>query len=132
MGDVGSLLLGFVFGGMVVMLSDSLLDFICLTSFLFPFYADELTTMAVRLKDRDNFLQPHRRHLYQLLANEKKIPHWKVSTLYGMLQLAIGLSVLFFRNEGWPLVLLCLGFYFIAFTAVGYFLRTSLASRSVG
>ncbi len=40
MGDVGSILLGFVFAGMVVFLSRNLLDFICMAGFLFPFYAD--------------------------------------------------------------------------------------------
>jgi len=48
LGDVGSILIGFVFAGMVVWLSKNLLDFICLAAFLFTFYADELTTMIVR------------------------------------------------------------------------------------
>ena len=47
MGDVGSVLLGFVFAGVVILLSKSFLDYVCLASFLFPFYADELITMAV-------------------------------------------------------------------------------------
>ncbi|MFC1825627.1 UDP-N-acetylmuramyl pentapeptide phosphotransferase, partial [Thermodesulfobacteriota bacterium] len=37
MGDVGSIFLGFIFAGMVVQLSRSTLDFICVASFLFPF-----------------------------------------------------------------------------------------------
>ena len=76
MGAVGSILLGFVFAGMVIWLSRSLFDFIVLAAFLFPFYADELTTMIVRLKDGDRLTRPHRKHLYQLLANEMGIPHW--------------------------------------------------------
>ena len=44
MGDVGSVLLGFVYAGLVVGLSYSLNDFMVLCAFLFPFYADELTT----------------------------------------------------------------------------------------
>ena len=48
MGDVGSIHLGFVFAAMVVVLSKSLLGLICLASFLFPFYADELSTRVVR------------------------------------------------------------------------------------
>ena len=75
MGDVGSILLGFVFAAMVVVLSKSFLDFVCLWSFIFPFYADELSTMAVRIKDGENLLRPHRRHLNQLLANEKGIAY---------------------------------------------------------
>lgn len=42
MGDVGSVLLGFVFAQMVILLSKGLLDFVCLISFIFPFYADEI------------------------------------------------------------------------------------------
>jgi len=51
MGDVGSVLLGFVYAGLVVGLSHSLNDFVVLCAFLFPFYADELTTLYVRIKD---------------------------------------------------------------------------------
>jgi hypothetical protein len=57
--------------------------------------ADELTAMVVRLKDGENLTRPHRRHLYQMWANEKHLPHWQVSVLYGPIQLGIGLSVIF-------------------------------------
>jgi len=60
MGDVGSILLGFVFAGMVVFLSRNLLDFICMAGFLFPFYADELTTMMIRIRDGEKLSKPHR------------------------------------------------------------------------
>ena len=106
MGDVGSVLLGFVYAGLVVGLSYSLNDFMVLCAFLFPFYADELITLGVRIRDEkdvsrkgakarrnkdrkrtvDMVMQPHRKHLYQLLANEMGIEHWKVSVGYGALQ----------------------------------------------
>ena len=66
MGDVGSILLGFVFAGLVVTLSRNYLEMVCFTALLFPFYADELTTMAVRLRNHENLTQSHRRHLYQI------------------------------------------------------------------
>lgn len=128
MGDVGSILLGFVFAGMVVWLSRSFLDFVCLASFLFPFYADELTTMVVRLKDGENLTRPHRRHLYQLLANERGIAHWKVSGVYGVLQLIIGLSVLAIRPLGIVAILFLLGAYFGGFTLVSYNTRLKVDS----
>jgi len=126
MGDVGSILIGFLFGGMVVLLSNSFLDFICLASFLFPFYADELTTMVVRIKDRENLLRPHRRHLYQLLANEKGIAHWKVSVGYGLIQLIVGLGVLGVRPFGIPAVIVLLVFCFAAFASVSFLVRKNL------
>ena len=128
MGDVGSVLLGFVFASLVVLLSKSFLDFFCLASFLFPFYADELTTMAVRLKDGENLLKPHRRHLYQLLANEHNIPHWKISTGYGVWQLVVGLSILLVKSFGIIAVLSVLTFYFSSFVMVSIAVRRRLAA----
>lgn len=126
MGDVGSILLGFVFAGMVVWLSRSLLDFICLAAFLFPFYADELTTMIARLRDGENLTRPHRRHLYQLLANEGNISHWKVAVGYGIVQLAVGVSVLIVRPFGSIMVLSLLVVYFGGFALLNFRFRKRL------
>jgi len=127
MGDVGSILLGFVFAGMVTILSKNILDFICLTSFLFPFYADELSTMVVRIKDGENLLRPHRRHFYQILANEYEVAHWKVSIGYGLAQLFVGLSVLWFRHLGDIAVIFGLAAFFCVFVALSYTVRRRLA-----
>lgn len=129
-GDVGSILLGFVFAGMVIALSKGFLDFVCLTSFLLPFYADEFTTMAVRIRDGENLLRAHRRHLYQLLANEMGIPHWKVSSGYGMLQLAVGVSILLVKDMGSIAVISMLAIYFGAFAGVGFAVRKKVEQRS--
>lgn len=126
MGDIGSILLGSVFGSIVFLSSFTLLDFFCTVSFLFPFYADELTTMAVRLKDREKLFQPHRRHLYQLLANEKGFAHWKVSVGFGLLQLIVGLSILGVKPWGLLPVFALLGFYFTIFVMISYFVRESI------
>ncbi len=126
MGDVGSILLGFVFASMVIWLSNNFLDFVCLAAFLFPFYADELTTMVVRLKEGEKLTRPHRRHLYQLLANEFGISHWKVSVGYGVVQLVIGISVLLLRNFGILVVFLLLVGYFSGFIVTTWAVRTRL------
>jgi Fuc2NAc and GlcNAc transferase len=126
MGDVGSILLGFVFAGSAVLLSKTCLYFVCLTSFLFPFYADELTTMVVRIKDGENLLRPHRKHLYQLLANEKGVAHWKVSVGYGLFQLLVGLTVLSLKSFGILVILSIIVGYFAAFTVVSSFTRRSV------
>jgi Fuc2NAc and GlcNAc transferase len=44
MGDIGSVLLGFLFACMSVIFSETLLEFTILAGFLFPFYADEVIT----------------------------------------------------------------------------------------
>ena len=125
MGDVGSVLLGFVYAGLVVGLSHSLNDFVVLCAFMFPFYADELTTEFVRLRDGENLLKPHRRHVYQLLANEMGIAHWKVSVGYGVLQLLVGLAVLGIRGYGTVVVLGFLGVCFLGFWGFGCWVRRS-------
>ena len=117
MGDVGSILLGFVFAGIVVSISKTFLDFITHAAFLFPFYADELTTMMIRIRDGERLSQPHRRHLYQLLANERGIAHWKVSAGYWIFQLFVGMNVLMLRSFGVFVVL-----FFITTCFAGFFL----------
>jgi len=129
MGDVGSILLGFVFAAMVALLSTSFLEFVCLASLLFPFYADEWTTMAVRISDRENLLKPHRRHLYQLLANELGIAHWKVSAGYGILQVVVGACVLSAMPWGHPGVWTVLVIFFSMFVGINYIVRTRLVKN---
>ena len=135
MGDVGSVMLGFVYAGMVVGLSYSLNDFMVLCAFLFPFYADELTTLYARIKENGRreagawkkmagmLARPHRRHLYQLLANEMGIDHWKVSTGYGVLQILVGIGALALRGYGNLAIVIFLGCCFAGFAAVSCFVR---------
>ncbi|NLD37450.1 MAG: UDP-N-acetylmuramyl pentapeptide phosphotransferase [Desulfatiglans sp.] len=123
MGDVGSILLGFVFASFVVMLSRSFLDFICLAGFLFPFYADEFVTMFVRLKAGENLLKAHRRHFYQILVNEMGIAHWKISVGYSALQLIVGLCILLIKPFGIIPVFGLLLFFFAGFVFANYFIR---------
>jgi Fuc2NAc and GlcNAc transferase len=115
MGDVGSILLGFLFAASVILMSKTLLDFLCLIGLLFPFYADELTTMIIRLKAGESLLCAHRRHIYQILVNQMKYPHWKISSLYAVVQLCFAGCVLFLRNYGLAVVL---GWFAISFCGV--------------
>ena len=61
---------------------------------------DELITMAIRIRGGENLLHAHRRHLYQLLANEKGIAHWKISAGCEIFYLDTGLSVPALRPFG--------------------------------
>jgi Fuc2NAc and GlcNAc transferase len=115
MGDVGSILLGFVYAGLVLTLSRNYLEMVCFAALLFLFYADELTTMAIRLRNRENLTRSHRRHLYQLLVNELGIAHWKISSAYAAAQLAIGAGVLIAYSCGWRAVLIFLAACFVCF-----------------
>ena len=130
MGDVGSILLGFVFAGMVVLLSKNIMDCICLIAFLFPFYADELTTMVVRIRDGSNLSIPHRKHIYQLLANEMGVSHWKISFAYGIFQICIGISMLFVRDFGINALLVLLFLFCAVFTLSSYAIRYKVSIKN--
>ncbi len=126
MGDVGSILLGFVFAALVITLSRNYLEMACFAALLFPFYADELTTIAVRLQDKENLAKPHRRHLYQILANEKGIAHWKVTLIYAAVQLAIGVAVLICFVYGARPVILFLTASFLVFALISRHIRRKI------
>jgi UDP-N-acetylmuramyl pentapeptide phosphotransferase/UDP-N-acetylglucosamine-1-phosphate transferase len=123
MGDTGSILLGSGFACLVYLASSTFLDFVSMASFLFLFYADTLSTMFVRWIDGERLTQAHRRHLYQLLANEKGIPHWQVSLGFALLQLIVGLSVILARPCGTIKIIMMLWFYFTIFIMTSYSLR---------
>jgi Fuc2NAc and GlcNAc transferase len=100
LGDVGSILLGFVFACLIIALSENIMDFFIMAGFLAPLYFDELFTMVVRIRSKDSLIEPHRKHIYQVLVNEACIAHWKISLGYGLMQLIIGLFVISIKPKG--------------------------------
>ena len=120
MGDVGSVLLGFLFAVLVLVMAKTFWEFALLASFMFPFYADELITMAERIKDGWSLTKPHRRHLYQVLANEAGISHWKVSLGYGVFQLSAGIVFWKALEKGVVFFILSLVFAAIIFLFANY------------
>ncbi|MCJ7772774.1 MAG: glycosyltransferase family 4 protein [Desulfobacterales bacterium] len=100
MGDVGSVLLGFLFASWVLWFSQTLLEFVALVSFLFPFYADELSTLIVRIKDGDRLTKAHRRHIYQILVNQAGLSHVIVTLFYGFIQIVVAILAWLVMREG--------------------------------
>ena len=115
MGDVGSIFLGFVFASFVVKLSTNIGIFLCLVMFLSTFYADAIVTIFYRWRRGEDLMKAHRSHLYQYMSNELKIPHWKVSTVYALVQLIFGLFALFAYRKGLIWQLTVLGAFSILF-----------------
>ncbi len=118
MGDVGSASLGFLFSILMIGMAQSILDFLVMAGFLTPFYFDELFSMWIRLRQKQSLLVPHRKHVYQLMANEFGMEHWKISLSYGLLQAAMGEAVIFLSSFGIMSVLAfygCTGICFICF-----------------
>ena len=86
--------------------------------------------MFVRLKDKESLLRPHRRHLYQILSNEYRVAHWKVSLGYGVAQFVIGASILGLKNAGLMVVFVLIILYFFGFSLFSFFIRRNLLKRS--
>lgn len=63
--------------------------------FLAIYGVDPLLTLCHRIYLHENLLTPHRRHLFQLLANEGGYSHLQVSTAYAILQLLITAGLIF-------------------------------------
>ncbi|MDZ7696541.1 MAG: hypothetical protein U5R49_06325 [Deltaproteobacteria bacterium] len=74
-------------------------------------------------------MTPHRRHVYQLLANEMGIAHWKVSVGYGVLQAVVGLGALGLRGYGTGILVGYLGAWFVGFWGFGGWVRSRSAPR---
>lgn len=106
MGDAGSVFLGFLFASLTLKMASGPLAFLSFAAFLGMFYADAISTIAVRAARGEDILRAHRGHLYQYLANELSIPHWKVSLGYASAQaLAGALAILLYSMSASPYLL---------------------------
>ena len=118
LGDVGSILLGSVFACLMITLSDNVTDFMIMAGFLMGFYFDEIFTVVIRVRSGDPLITPHRKHIYQLLANELAVSHWKIAFLYGVVQLCVGLSAIYAGLTNLFFLLLVYLLYCFLFTVV--------------
>ena len=94
MGDIGSMGIAFWVVALIglLMMKTGEIKWIL---FLAVYGVEVISTILERLKLKENIFEAHRRHLYQLLANEKKISHLKVSILYATVQLIVNAIVIF-------------------------------------
>ena len=116
-GDVGSVSIAFILlflqGKLIIQTGD--FSWIVLLS---VYGVDSVLTIIHRLMLHENIGLPHRKHLYQLMANELKIPHVVVSSVYMAVQATIIIGYLFCLNHGYlylSVVVLLLGLVYICF-----------------
>lgn len=93
-GDVGSVgiafILLFAIGRLVVMTGD-----VTYLIFLLVYGVDGCLTICHRILLHENLGEAHRKHAYQLMANELKMSHVTVSLLYMAIQLAVSLGFIY-------------------------------------
>ena len=110
-GDVGAVSISFI---ILFALGRKIFDTgdVCYLMFLAVYGVDTVLTIIHRILLHEHLGQAHRKHAYQLMANELKMPHVLVSAIYMVLQLAVSAGLLFLPVNHYVysvavLVLLC-------------------------
>ena len=93
-GDVGSIGIAFIILFMIGQLIMKTGDVTYLI-FLLVYGVDGCLTICHRIMLHENLGEAHRKHAYQLMANELKIGHVKVSLLYMGIQTAVSLGFIY-------------------------------------
>lgn len=93
-GDVGSIGIAFIMlfllGNVIIKTED-----ITWLIFLLVYGVDGCLTIVHRIMLHENLGEAHRKHAYQIMANELKIGHVKVTLLYMAMQLAVSLGFIY-------------------------------------
>ena len=112
-GDVGSIGIAFIMlfllGNVIIKTED-----ITWLIFLLVYGVDGCLTIIHRIMLHENLGEAHRKHAYQIMANELKIGHVKVTLLYMAMQLAVSLGFIYLC----PNTALCHWMYLIGAFAV--------------
>ena len=93
-GDVGSVAIAFIILFLLAKLIITTQNVIYIL-FLLIYGLDSVWTIIRRLFRRENIFEAHRSHLYQFYANENKTNRLIIAAIYGVLQLLVGLFVLY-------------------------------------
>ena len=110
-GDVGSVSIAFILLFLIGKLIIQTEDFSWIV-LLAVYGVDSVLTIIHRLMLHENIGLPHRKHMYQLMANELKMPHIGVSLIYMMVQSLVIIGYLRYLAYGYLylfgcIVLLC-------------------------
>ena len=113
-GDVGAVSIAFILVYAIARLIRQTGDFSWLM-LLAVYGVDSVLTIVHRILLREHLGQAHRKHAYQIMANELAIPHVVVSLIYAGLQLIVSAGLLFlpvnrYLYAGIILTLLAVGY----------------------
>ena len=96
-GDVGSVGIAFILLFLIGKLILKTEDFSWMI-LLAVYGVDSVLTIIHRLMLHENIGLPHRKHMYQLMANELKIPHVVVSLVYMAVQAIVIIGYIYCQN----------------------------------
>lgn len=99
-GDVGAVSIAFtilfLIGRLIIQTGD--FSWIIL---LVVYGIDSVLTIVHRLMLHENIGLPHRKHMYQIMANELRMPHVVVALIYMMMQAIVVIGYLILREYGY-------------------------------
>lgn len=96
-GDVGSVSIAFIVLFLIGKLIIKTEDFSWIV-LLVVYGVDSVLTIIHRLILHENIGLPHRKHLYQIMANELKVPHVVVSSVYMIVQALVIAGYFYFQE----------------------------------
>ena len=96
-GDVGSVSIAFIILFLIGKLIIKTEDFSWIV-LLVVYGVDSVLTIIHRLMLHENIGLPHRKHLYQIMANELKVPHVVVSSVYMIVQALVIAGYFYFQE----------------------------------
>ena len=128
-GDVGSVAIAFWIVTLLLLLIIKTSNLIWL-GFLIVYGVDAVMTILHRIYLKQNIMEAHRLHFYQILANERKVPHRVVSLIYFVLQIVCSALIVFlYPIYGWwvfiVLLVVLIGLYIIKFPLMDIIKRKS-------
>ena len=99
-GDVGSIGISFIIifllGRLIIQTGD-----LWYIVFLSVYGVDSILTIIHRIILKENIGQAHRKHAYQLMANELHISHVRVSAIYMIIQAVVSAGIIWLPINGW-------------------------------
>lgn len=101
-GDVGSVCIAYWITCLIAFLVVKTGD-LKYVLFLSLYGVDTILTIGHRLILRQNIFLAHRLHFYQILVNERRVPHLVVASFYGIIQLIINWFVIVSKLESYIL-----------------------------
>lgn len=124
-GDVGAVTIAFAIIFLIftfIIKTDNLLWIMLLV----VYGIDSVMTILHRLMLKENIFKAHRKHAYQLMANELKMPHIAVASIYAGIQLIVSIGLMFMNVNKWIYsiaVIVVLGMAYVIFIIKNYHLH---------
>lgn len=99
-GDVGAVTIAFAIVFLIFSFIEKTQNILWIM-LLVVYGVDSVLTILHRFLLKENIFEAHRKHAYQLMANELKIPHVAVSCFYMAIQLVVSFGFLYLLINKW-------------------------------